>query len=73
MTTQIMSAQGVVYRCIVQDSYRLVLVGVAERLGNTVHMTSPLPGRIKERLSGRRWTLDYVDKSQGLSFYQRGD
>ena len=73
MTTQIISAQGAVYRCLAQDSYRLVLVGVAERLGHTVHMTSPLPGRIKERLSGRRWTLEYVDKSQGLSVYQRGD
>ena len=73
MTTQIMSAQGVVYRCIAQDSYRLVLVGVAERKGNKVRMTSPLPGRIKERLSGRRWTLNYVDRTRGLSYYQRGD
>ena len=73
MTTQIMSAQGVVYRCIAQDSRRLILVGVAERRGNTVHMSSPLPGRIKERLSGRRWTLNYVDTTHGLSYYQRGD
>ncbi len=71
--TQIMSAQGVIYRCISQDAYRLVLVGVAERMGNNVHMTSPLPGRIKERLSGRRWTLNYVDRTRGLSYYQRGD
>jgi len=73
MTTQIMSAQGVVYRCIAQDSYRLVLVGVAERRGTQVRMTSPLPGRIKDRLSGRRWTLSYVDRTHGLSYYQRGD
>ena len=73
MTTQIMSAQGTVYRCIAKDSCRLVLVGVAERQGNTVRMNSPLPGRIKERLSGRRWTLRYVDTTRGLSYYHRGD
>ena len=71
--TQIMSAQGVVYRCIAHSPDRLVLVGVAERTGNTVRMSSPLPGRIKERLSGRRWTLTDVDRTQGLSYYQRND
>jgi hypothetical protein len=70
--SQIISAQGNVYRCLTKDQNRLVLVGVAERRAGIVRLSSPLPGRIKERLSGRRWTLAYVDQSEGLSYYQRG-
>ena len=70
--SQIISAQGNVYRCLTRDQNRLVLVGVAERRAGIVRLSSPLPGRIKERLSGRRWTLAYVDQSEGLSYYQRG-
>ena len=43
-----------------------MLVGVAERCSGSVRICSPLPGRLKERLSGRRWVLDYVDRGQGL-------
>ncbi len=70
--SQIISAQGNVYRCLTKDQNRLVLVGIAERRAGIVRLSSPLPGRIKERLSGRRWTLAYVDQSEGLSYYQRG-
>ena len=70
--SQIISAQGTVYSCLAKDQNRLVLVGVADRRGGVVRMSSPLPGRIRERLSGRRWTLAYVDQSEGLSYYQRG-
>jgi len=70
--SQIISAQGNVYRCLTKDQNRLVLVGIAERRAGIVRLSSSLPGRIKERLSGRRWTLAYVDQSEGLSYYQRG-
>ena len=70
--SQIISAKGNVYRCLTKDQNRLVLVGIAERRAGIVRLSSPLPGRIKERLSGRRWTLAYVDQSEGLSYYQRG-
>ncbi len=69
--SQVMSTQGMIYNCLIKDERSMVLVGVAQRQGDAVSLVSPLPGRIKERLSGRRWTLSYVDLRLGLSHYQR--
>ena len=69
--SQVMSTQGTIYDCLIKDERRMVLVGIAQRHGDAVSLTSPLPGRIKERLSGRRWTLAFVDRRLGLSHYQR--
>ncbi len=69
--SQVMSTQGMIYHCLSKDDRSMVLVGVAQRQGDAVSLVSPLPGRIKERLSGRRWTLSYVDLRLGLSHYQR--
>ena len=70
--TQVISTQGALFNCVVRNTERLVLVGVAERCSGSVRVCSPLPGRLKERLSGRRWVLDYVDRGQGVSVYRRG-
>jgi hypothetical protein len=69
--SQVMSTQGTIYDCLIKDERRMVLVGVAQRYGDAVSLISPLPRRIKERLSGRRWTLAFVDQRLGLSHYQR--
>jgi hypothetical protein len=69
--SQVMSTQGTIYDCLIKDERCMVLVGIVQRYGDAVSLTSPLPGRFRERLSGRRWALAFVDQRLGLSHYQR--
>lgn len=69
--SQVMSTQGTIYDCLIKDERCMVLVGIVQRYGDAVSLTSPLPGRFRERLNGRRWALAFVDQRLGLSHYQR--
>jgi len=71
--SQLISTQGAVYDCLLRDEHRLVLIGIARHIGDAVALTSPLPGRLKERLSGRRWNLYFVDRRRGFSHYRSAD
>ena len=69
MVMQMMSAQGTLYDCMVREDHRLVLIGVVRHREGVVAFNSPLPARLKDRLSGRLWSLDYVDRVLGLRHY----
>lgn len=70
--SQVISAQGAVYSCLDRDDKKLVLLGLATKIEGRVCLNSPLPDRLRERLSGRCWRLAFVDCRQGLSVYTAG-
>ena len=66
---QMLTTQGSLYACAVREEDRVVLVGTVQHRQGVVSLNSPLPARFKERLNGRRWCLDHVDCTLGLSYY----